>query len=88
MGFDFINTEFGKARFSGGIRGGDEKGHKTFELDIPNYPPLYGEYITHYDDATGDITITIASCGLLDRAYAYVCPRNTGTNIQPCEEKS
>jgi hypothetical protein len=66
VGVDWINFQDGAARFIGPVRGSDEWGHNAFELRLPSYPPLYGEFQPKWADNENDFDIEIVSFGFTD----------------------
>jgi hypothetical protein len=63
MGLSLINFEEGAGRFAGAVRGGDEAGHFVFELQIPTFPELYGEWNAIFEANKTDFGIEIVSFG-------------------------
>jgi hypothetical protein len=66
VGVDLITFQDGAARFFGSVRGSDEWGHDAFELRLPSFPPLYGEYQPKWADNEYDFDIEIISFGFTD----------------------
>jgi hypothetical protein len=64
MGVDWIFLPQGKGRFIGLVRGGDEKGHAMFEIQLPGAPSFYGEYRAVRDvDENFDVEILNSGFG-------------------------
>jgi hypothetical protein len=63
MAADSINFQNATARLVGLVRGGDEAGHYVFELHLPPFPILYGEYRPRWADNQNDFDVDIVSFG-------------------------
>lgn len=66
--FDWLDFGQGRARFSGGIRGADERGHETFAVEV-NGTEYFGEIDRAFLPNGNDYNIEIVSFGYTDRAY-------------------
>lgn len=60
--FDWVQFPEGRARFSGGVRGWDEKGHDTFAVELEG-KVRYGEITRTYLANDNDFNIEIVSFG-------------------------
>jgi hypothetical protein len=67
MGVSMIQFEAGQAGISSPVRGGDESGHNTFVVQLPDGPPLFGEWRSKWADNQNDFEIEIVRYGYLDR---------------------
>jgi hypothetical protein len=69
MGLDWIDCGAeGKIRFSGVARGGDELGHNTFEVSLPNRTSgLFGEYEYRFAENDNDFDIEVVRFGYFHR---------------------
>jgi hypothetical protein len=63
-----MNFEHGEAGFAGPIRGGDEALHFVFELRLPSFPALYGEWRPKFEVNGNDFGVEIVSFGYVYRA--------------------
>lgn len=60
--FDWMKFKEGKAKFNGGIRGGDERRHETYAVDIDGHT-AYGEISKAYLPNHNDYDIEVVSFG-------------------------
>ncbi len=60
--FDWIEFDGGKARFAGGVRGWDELGHETFEVELDG-KQYYGEVAKAFAPNEHDYDLDILSFG-------------------------
>ncbi|MEP7187200.1 MAG: hypothetical protein ABI767_15320 [Rhodanobacter sp.] len=60
--FHWVQFKEGKAKFSGGIRGGDERRHETFAVELKN-TVLYGEIENVFLPNGNDYNIEVISFG-------------------------
>jgi hypothetical protein len=67
MGLELYKFPNGAARFAGIPRGADERGHFAFEIQLPSYPSLYGEYRPLWAENKNDYDIEIVSFGFSSR---------------------
>jgi len=66
--FDWVSFEQGRARFSGGIRGADERGHETFAIEIDG-TEYFGEINMSFLQNGNDYNLEIISFGHYDQGY-------------------
>jgi hypothetical protein len=71
MGVELYKFPNGAARFAGVPQGADERGHLVFEIQLPSYPPLYGEFRPQSTQNGNDYDIGIVSFG-------FASPDNVG----------
>lgn len=64
--FDWVQFPEGRARFSGGIRGGDERGHETFTVEVDGIS-YYGEINHAFLPNGNDFNVEITSFGYTDK---------------------
>lgn len=64
--FDWVGFPEGQARFSGGIRGGDERGHDTVAVSLGKNV-YYGEIKRRFLKNGNDFDVEVVSFGYLDR---------------------
>jgi hypothetical protein len=67
MGTSMMNFEDGAACFAGLVRGGDEAGHFVFQLRLPAFPDIYGEWRPNWEANEIDFDVEIVTFGYLDR---------------------
>jgi hypothetical protein len=66
--FDWLDFGTGRARFTGGIRGADERGHETFAVEVDG-AEYFGEIDRAFLPNGNDFNMEIVSFGYTDRAY-------------------
>jgi hypothetical protein len=67
MGTELYKFPNGAARFAGFPGGADERGHLVFEVQLPSYPSLYGEFGPQWVENKNDYDIEIVSFGFDSR---------------------
>jgi hypothetical protein len=67
--FDWVQFPEGRARFAGGTRGWDERGHETFAVDVDGVE-YFGEIRHAFLPNGNDFNIEIVSFGYRDEIYA------------------
>jgi hypothetical protein len=67
MGFELYKFPNGAARFAGMGPGADERGCFVFEVQLPSYPSLYGEFGPQWAENKNDYDIEIVSFGFTSR---------------------
>jgi hypothetical protein len=65
--FDWVEFDGGRAKFDGGVRGGDELGHDTFAVELPGSEVLYGEFRTRFEADKTHYNVEIVRFGYGDR---------------------
>lgn len=87
MGVSMIQFEAGQAGISGPVRGGDESGHDTFVVQLPDNPPLFGEWRSKWAENQNDFEIEIVRFGYLDRFNVDNVHRNARRKLSYEEQK-
>ncbi|CUJ38200.1 hypothetical protein [Achromobacter sp. 2789STDY5608621] len=74
--FDWVPAAEGRARFAGGIRGWDERGHDTYAVEVDG-KVMYGEIARTFLPNQNDFNIQIVSFGYGVREHVGM-PRPAG----------
>ena len=74
--FDWVSGPEGRARFAGGIRGWDERGHETYAVEMDG-EVLYGEIARAFLPNQNDFNVLVVSFGYGSRENVGM-PRQDG----------
>lgn len=74
--FDWVSATEGRARFAGGIRGWDERGHDTYAVEVDG-KVMYGEIARAFLSNQNDFNVQIVSFGYGVREHVGM-PRPAG----------
>ncbi len=67
--FNWMQFAEGRARFAGGVRGVDERGHETFAVEVDGVE-YFGEIVSAFLPNDNDYNIEVVSFGFADEGFA------------------